>query len=186
MEERPSERPTDTQFTPPTAYLTLTGSTSTIVTANNAIKASITRLSETDPKNVQKIAVEQLTQLNAYHQIVLEQSGRSFSVALVGSVIGLAFFAAAVVISLWKGAPAASIPLLSGAVVEGISGLVFYLYGRTSAQFNVFHSRLDTLQRYLIANSICESLDGDDRTKARIALIQEISRPQAVARSRDD
>jgi hypothetical protein len=34
------------------------------------------------------------------------------------------------------------------------------------------------LQRYLLANSICESLDGEARNAARAALVQEISRGQ--------
>jgi hypothetical protein len=70
------------------------------------------------------------------------------------------------------------VPLVSGAVVEVVSGLVFYLYGKTSSQLSAFHSRLEVLQRYLLANSICESLDGEARNTARAALIQEISRGQ--------
>jgi len=73
------------------------------------------------------------------------------------------------------------IPLLSGAIVEIVAGIVFMLYGKTTSQLSSFHSRLEVLQRYLLANSLCESLDGDERNKARAALIQEISRPQVDA-----
>jgi hypothetical protein len=70
------------------------------------------------------------------------------------------------------------VPLISGAVVEVVSSLVFYLYGKTSSQLSAFRPRLEVLQRYLLANSICESLDGEERNRVRAALIQEISRTQ--------
>ena len=40
------------------------------------------------------------------------------------------------------------------------------------------HSRLEVLQRYLLANSVCEGLSEAERYKARSALIGEISRTQ--------
>jgi hypothetical protein len=109
-----------------------------------------------------------------------DQSRRSFCWALIGSGAGLSLFIVAVGFSLLSGLSLASVvPLVSGAVVEAISGLVFYLYGKTSSQLSAFHSRLEVLQRYLLANSICESLDdGEVRNTARAALIQEISRGQ--------
>lgn len=72
-------------------------------------------------------------------------------------------------------------PLISGAIVEVISGVGFNLYGKSSSQLSAFHPRLDVpavLQCYLLANSICASLDGEARNTARTALIQEISRGQ--------
>ncbi len=55
-------------------------------------------------------------------------------------------------------------------------GVVFYLYGQTTSQLSAFHSRLEVLQHYLLANSMCEGLSEDERDKARAALIGEISR----------
>jgi hypothetical protein len=95
----------------------------------------------------------------------------------------LLFFLAAVVFALLTSSTAgALIPLLSGAIVEVIAGIVFFLYGKAAIQLSSFHGRLETLQRYMLANSICESLDGEERTKARAALIQEISRAAADGR----
>jgi hypothetical protein len=90
----------------------------------------------------------------------------------------VAFFAGAVVFALLSTVTAASVPLIAGAIVEVISGVMFYLYGKTSSQLSAFHTSLEVLQRYLLANSICENLDGEARNTARAALIQEISRGQ--------
>jgi hypothetical protein len=50
-------------------------------------------------------------------------------------------------------------------------GIVFFLYGKTSSQLGVFHSRLEIQQRYLLANIICEGLStAEERDKARAAL----------------
>jgi hypothetical protein len=118
--------------------------------------------------------------LAGYHQIALAQSRRSFFWAIIGAGVGLLFFLSAVAFALLTSATAnALIPLLSGAIVEVVAGVVFFLYGRTTDQLSRFHSRLETLQRYLLANSICESLEGEDRAKARVSLIQEISRSDA-------
>jgi hypothetical protein len=149
---------------------------------NLVIRDSINRLGRADPANVQQIAASQLELLAGYHEIALAQSRRSFFWALVGSGLGLSFFVAAVAFALTTGiALTAVIPLLSGAIVEVVAGLVFVLYGKTTSQLSNFHSRLEVLQRYLLANSLCESLDGEERNKTRAALIREIFRPQPAA-----
>jgi hypothetical protein len=153
-------------------------------TESGIIRDSIQRIGTADPANVQLIAASQMELLAGYHQIALAQSRRIFFWALVGSGVGLIFFFVAVAFALATGmALAALILFLSGATVEIVAGIVFVLYGKTTAQLSSFHSRLEVLQGYLLANSLCEALDGNDRNKARAALIQEISRPQVVQNS---
>src|SRR5262249_30682318 len=148
---------------------------------NYDISSLIKQIGTVDPANVQQNAASQLELLARYHEIALAQSRRSFFWAVVGSGIGLIFFVAAGGLALGTGIRlAAVVPLLSGAVVEVVAGIVFVLYGKTTAQLSSFHSRLEVLQRYLLANSLCEALEGDERNKARAALIQEISRPPVV------
>jgi hypothetical protein len=158
------------------ATVTFDGEGNILSIEGTGISDSIARLSKADPRDVQGIAASQLELLAAYHQIVLAQSRRSFSWALIGSGLGLVFFLAAVAFALIRGITLASIvPLVSGAIVEVVAGVVFYLYGQTTSQLSSFHNRLEVLQRYLLANSLCETLEGDDRSKARTALIQVIS-----------
>src|SRR5262249_26500103 len=103
----------------------------------NVVFDSINRIGTADPANVQQIAASQLELLAGYHQIALAQSRRSFFWALVGSGVGLIFFVAAVAFALATGITlAAVVPLLSGAVVEVVAGIVFVLYGKTTAQLS--------------------------------------------------
>jgi hypothetical protein len=143
--------------------------------AEKILGNAIQSVSTADPKDVQKVAASQLELLTAYHQVALAQSRRSFFWALIGSGVGLALFAVAVRRSLDGPTAASVVPLIAGAVVQVISGVVFYLYGQTSSQLSAFHGRLEVLQRYLLANSICESL-GEAEREARAALVGEISR----------
>ncbi len=69
----------------------------------------------------------------------------------------------------------AVVSLISGALIEVISGINFYLYGKTSVQLADFQTRLDVTQRFLLANSMCESLEGDYKQKARSELIRTIA-----------
>jgi hypothetical protein len=145
------------------------------------VSHSLERLESADPANVQQVAVSQLELLTHFYHLVLAQSRRSFLWALVGSGIGLVFFVVAVFFALTTGVTlSAVVPLLSGAIVQLVAGVVFWLYARTTSQLSNFHSRLDALQRYLLANSICEGLDGEDKNKARAELIREIARPQTA------
>jgi hypothetical protein len=137
----------------------------------NIVRDSIRRIGAADPANVQMIAAAQLELLAGYHQIALAQSRRIFFWALVGSGVGLVFLLASFVRAL-----ATEIAFFSGAIVEIVAGIVFVLYGKTIPQLNTFQRRIDDLQRCILANSLCEALDGDERNKARAALIQEITR----------
>jgi O-acetylhomoserine/O-acetylserine sulfhydrylase-like pyridoxal-dependent enzyme len=69
----------------------------------------------------------------------------------------------------------ATISVIGGAMVEVIAGINFVLYGKTTTQLANFHERLDRTQRFLLANSICESLNGEIKEKARAALVHTIA-----------
>jgi hypothetical protein len=141
------------------------------------IQDAISTLSKADPDNVQEIAASQFQLLTVYHETALDQSRKSFFLSVVGAGLGLMFFMAAAGIALLtRNTTVALIPVISGAVVEVIAGIVFFLYGKTTAQLSEFHGRLETLQRYVLANSMCGGLDGDERNKARAALIREMAK----------
>ena len=131
---------------------------------DNIVRDSIRRIGAADPANVQMIAAAQLELSAGYHQIALAQSRRIFFWALVGSGVGLIFLLASFVRAL-----ATEIAFFSGAIVEIVAGIVFVLYGKTIPQLNAFQRRIDDLQRCILANSLCEALDGDERNKARAA-----------------
>lgn len=52
---------------------------------------------------------------------------------------------------------------LSGAIVEIVSGLYFWMYKETSKQLGKYHKRLEATEKYLIALQIIEMLPEENR-----------------------
>jgi hypothetical protein len=154
----PSPARTSTGDSPPTTY------------------QIVQSLSEADPKNIQEVAASQLALSNDYYENVLLQARRSFIAAIISATVGLLFFIAAVSIFLVRNdLRAGTVSVISGAIVEVISGLNFWLFGRTAAQLNLFHIRLEQTQKYLLANSISTKLSATARDTALIDLIKSMT-----------
>ena len=142
------------------------------------VYAALGNVAKADPSNIQEVAAAQLALSTKYYENALLQARQSFRVALGSASLGLLFFLASIAIALFKNnVNAATISAIGGGIVEVISGLNFWLYGRTSAQLDIFHVRLEQTQRYLLANSICTSLAGEARSKATSDLVHTVSQP---------
>jgi hypothetical protein len=140
------------------------------------IKDSVERLSKAEPGDVQEIAASQIQLLSSYYTLVLDQAQRSFRWALIAAGIGFVFFFASVGTLLAQQSPnIALVSLVSGALIEVVSGIGFYLYNKSASQLAMFHTRLDSTQRFLLANSVCEGLEGDFKQQARSNLVRMIA-----------
>lgn len=138
---------------------------------------AVEQISTSRPEDLHRIASSQMKIINRYYEEVLSQAKTSFKWALIAAGIGLVFFVASIALIILEGfQDAAIIGTIGGTLVEFISGINFYLYGQTSSQLDYFHKRLDNTQRYLLANSMCESLDDKVKDKTRSELIKEISK----------
>jgi len=96
--------------------------------------------------------------------------------AAIAAVIGLLFFIASVgFLLVYQQSNISTVSLISGALIEFM--LVSISIYTTSLHPNYLnsHNRLDITQRFLLANSICEGLEGDFKQKARSELINKIS-----------
>ena len=150
---------------------------------NDAEKAFLARtdqaihqLSEADPKEIQKIAASQTELLQGSYLLALEQAKQGFRWALFAALVGLVFFLGAIAFLLTlQSQGLAVVNVICGVMIEGISGLNFYLYGQTTSQLAHYHRQLDQTQRFLLANSVCESLEGESRQKARSDLVSLIA-----------
>jgi hypothetical protein len=142
----------------------------------NIYLEAIKDVSDADPENIQQVAAAQLSLSTSYYENVLQQAQRSFIAAIASAAIGLAFFIASVSIFLIRNdVRAGTVSAISGAIVEVIAGLNFWLYGRTAFQLNSFHIRLEQTQKYLLANSIATKLGGQARETALIDLIKAVA-----------
>jgi hypothetical protein len=110
----------------------------------------------------------QLQLLNHYRRNVLDQARQSFLLALIAAAIGLLFYIAAVSFLVLRQPANISITsLISGSLVELISAINFYLYGRASRQLDSFHMYLDRTCRFLTSEQACDEIK-DQRLRDRI------------------
>jgi len=126
-----------------------------------------------DPAKIQEVAASQVVVSDMYYKNVLQHAQRLFRWALIAAGAGFIFFLVAVALLVFKQPlNGALISLAGGGVIEAIAVLNFYLYGRVFNQSREFHERLDRTQQYLLANSICENLEGEVKQATQIELIR--------------
>jgi len=134
------------------------------------------RLSLASPSNIQDIAASQTALLVNFYNLGLEQARKSFNWALIAAVVGLLFFIFALFLIKTRDLGNASIiSLISGSLIEVISGINFYLYGKSTIQLAGFQSYLDRTQSILLANSICESLSDKYKHVTRSELVKIVA-----------
>ncbi|WP_410617124.1 TRADD-N-associated membrane domain-containing protein [Amycolatopsis sp. lyj-109] len=145
------------------------------------MSGAIENVAKADPGNIQEVAASQLALSNSYYQSVLSQARSSFLAAITSAAAGLMFFIASLVFAMInRSSDAAYLSALAGGIVEVISGLNFWLFGRTSAQLDAFHVRLEKTQRYLLANSVSTSLPEEARTEVVASLVQSMVQQAAT------
>jgi hypothetical protein len=126
-----------------------------------------------DPAKIQEVAASQVAISEMYYTTSLHHAQRLFRWALMTAGVALVFFLVAVASQvLQKSVNGALISLASGGVFAAIAVLNFWLYGRIFHQFRAFDERLDRTQQYLLANSICEHLQGEVKQATQIELIR--------------
>jgi hypothetical protein len=119
----------------------------------------------------QRIAASQIELGERYYKKVLQQANFSFWWALFAAVVGLFFFLVASGLLLRQLGTISNVSLISGVVVEIISGIGFTLYAHASRQLASFHVRLDKTLLFLFANTVCEHLQTNLKETTRAELV---------------
>ena len=136
---------------------------------------AIADVARVDPRNIQEVAASQLAIVNSYYESGLGQSQRSFRWSLIWSGVGFCFFLAAVgFILLQKPTEIAIISAIGGAIIEILASTHLIIYRRATDQLALFRSSLESTQWILLANSMCEKLEGEASQKTRADIISRI------------
>ena len=153
-------------------------------TVFQVISEPLKNLVNTKMADVQDVVASQMHLLTIYHQLVLEQARQSFRWALKTGMYGFCFLILSILLLLLKQSFEVSlISLISGSLIEFISGIHFYLYNKATLQMAGFHEQLYRTQRFLLANSLIESLDGNLKHQTRSELVQVIAEIKADLKS---
>jgi hypothetical protein len=111
-----------------------------------------------------------------YYSDVRKQAMQSFWSALGAAGVGMLFFLYAIAHAMSPGISNSSlIGLVAGALAQFISAVNFYLYFKAARQFASFHICLERTNRFLLANTISETLQEPARNEARRSLVETIA-----------
>ncbi|MEO1255844.1 MAG: hypothetical protein AAFY41_13330 [Bacteroidota bacterium] len=128
-----------------------------------------------EPDNPQAISAAQTRILDNYYREVLAQARSSFRLAVIFASIGSIGLAISIYFaSSEKLRDKAFIPFVSGVVIEVFAGVILVLYDRTTQQLSSFHNKLNETNRFLLANSFCESMTSDVRDATRADLVKMV------------
>jgi hypothetical protein len=142
---------------------------------SDVVAEALSQLATAKSGEVQRIAAAQWRILDNYYNTALSQAKASYRWASAIAVVGAFFFLAAATLTILDTArELATIGAIGGTLVEVVSGIGFYLYGRTAAQLADFHRRLHQTHLFMLANSVCDSLDDPQRQASRAGVIQSI------------
>jgi hypothetical protein len=123
-----------------------------------------------------------------YYEDVQRQAQESFNLARFAAIFGFSVLVVTVLYTLLfnglnrfgigatplpPGSPTVGlVGIISAALIEFISGVVFWLYARSAKQFSAFHICLERTHRYLLAFKITEELTGEkDKTLHELVCI---------------
>jgi hypothetical protein len=110
-----------------------------------------------------------------YFKDVRKQAQQSFYSALGAAIVGTIFFFLALYLMMNGQVPFSKLSLIAGMMIQIISAINFYLYAKTSKQFSMFHACLERANRFLLANTICENLDDENKQEMRKEIIRIIA-----------
>jgi Cyanobacterial TRADD-N associated 2-Transmembrane domain len=134
---------------------------------------AVEEVAKANPNNIQEVAASQLSIINSYYQSGLQQSQQSFKWSLIWGGIGLGFLIAAVSFLLIHQPTEVAIASgIAGIIEEMVAGFFLYLYKHASDQLAAFRASLESTQRLLLANSMCEKLEGEVEQITRAELIR--------------
>jgi hypothetical protein len=112
-----------------------------------------------------------LRNMEQYYQLVRRQTQKSFLMTTVLAVAGFVILAAGIVMGFFSSSTLfdyakisshTRLTMVSGALIEFISAICFYLYNRTIQQLNAYHDKLVDVQDTMLALKVAQIVKQED------------------------
>ncbi|MCZ8190205.1 MAG: hypothetical protein O9326_10845 [Microcystis sp. LE19-338.1B] len=128
-----------------------------------------------------------LRNMEQYYLLVRTQTEKSYRLTQFAAFIGFSTLVAGILLSFSQGlnSPATVVTIASGALIEFISAIFFYMYNRTVTELNKYHEKLISVQDTMLALKVAQIVKNDDlkdRTMAYLtrALTNSLSRTRQL------
>jgi flagellar motor component MotA len=136
----------------------------------------VNQISETDPKDIQQNAANQINLLTKYYENGLSQAKASFNWAITMAIVGFIGYITAIILFINNiDKTGALVSTIGASLTQFLAGSLFWIYQKTLTQLNNYNSQMNNIQNYLLANSFIESLEGNAKELARMDLIKRVA-----------
>ena len=112
-----------------------------------------------------KLVKINLDNLSSYYILVKRSAGQSFFVSLLSGLLGFLLLSLAVSWGLYNKSNdlITIVSIISGIIIEFISGTFFYLYNKTVRQMKEYHDSLVAVQNMLLCLKLIEDTKSEDQ-----------------------
>jgi hypothetical protein len=126
--------------------------------------------------DVLALMIKNVAELREYYVINKQQARNSFSAALTISILGFLLFASGLILTyiLPEKQGIIQYSTAGGAIVEIIAGLFFWLYSKAIKQINIFHTSLQSTEKFLTAIQLVEKISPEQRDSSYRGIIEKI------------
>lgn len=136
-------------------------------------KAAIEKLGKADASDIKTISALQLELSAAYYRNPHRQSKISFLLAWIAAMVCLALLIVAVVVFVFqKPAEIGHISIIGSAISGAFIYIFSDMYKHASNQALAYKPQIDKIQRIIIANTVCETLDEEKKQEMRVKIIE--------------
>ncbi len=125
-------------------------------------------------KNVIAMMIDNVGELREYYVISKQQARRSFSASLFICFFGIVIYVLGIVAYVFLNKNISAVSIIAGTVVEVISALFFWLYREATKQLSIYHQRLGSTEKYLIAIQIIKDMQTENKTFSCNKLLEAI------------
>lgn len=152
------------------------------------IEDTITTLKNLMPNrdNIITLMLENIKELKEYYIISKKQSQKSFQSALFICFIGVFIYFFGIASVLFFNTDITIISIVSGTIIEIISGLFFWLYTQSTKQLHIYHKRLGYTEKYLTVIQIIKELPEDNQYEEYRNLINYILNDNSKVLSKEN
>ena len=136
----------------------------------------IVKIIDEGDKDVLNLMIKNVAELREYYVMNKQQARNSFSAALSISILGFLLFSTGLVMAYIYPERSNVIPYstIGGAIIEIIAGLFFWLYSKAIKQINIFHTSLQSTEKFLTAIQLVEKISKEKQDDSYKIIIDKI------------
>lgn len=116
-----------------------------------------------DSQDVIALMFDSAKELKEYYVISKHQAKSTFGIASLSCVLGFVIYIFGIISAVFFDKDTSLVTIVSGSVLELISGTTFWLYTKALTQLNTYHKRLEETEKYLIVHQMISEVPEEKR-----------------------